>query len=541
MSKKNESKMIAVAYYRYSSHNQSEQSIEGQRRDCEAYAERNGITIIKEYIDRAHSAKTDMRPEFQRMIDDSAEGTFNAVLVWKLDRFSRNRYDSAHYKARLRKNGVKLISAMENISDSPEGILIESLLEGMAEYYSAELAQKVQRGMRESALKCKLLGAPPFGYRKAADGGFEIYEPEANAVRLIYNMYNQGHSNKDIIDHLNKLGLKTRKGMPFNHNSIYTILQNVRYTGIYKYRDIEIPGGMPQIIPEDTYRLAQLKKNDNRTTLRRHPDCRRYPLAGKLYCGHCGSLMIGVSGYGVGGRKYYYYQCNTHKKDHAACPVKNIRAERLEEAVLNFLNTNLLTDEQIDTIADRLENVLQRQADDSLLPMLEQKREAAELALKNITDAIEAGIFTATTQSRLKELEAEISELKYAIIQESAKVPKISKSQFVFMLRTLRDKQANATYKDIMLDAFINRIYYTEDVIAIWLNYTDEPFDPNDPDKVSADAYIREFLAKEKEQPDTSTCSSVLGVGGADENRTRVRKQIHPSFSERRLRTKFPA
>lgn len=130
--------MRAVIYARYSSDNQTEASIEGQLRECMEFAEHAGIDVIKSYIDRAFSAKSDNRPEFQQMIKDSYKHAFDCIIVWKLDRFSRNRYDSAHYKALLRKNGVKVVSAKEAIAEGSEGILLESVLEGMAEYYSAE-------------------------------------------------------------------------------------------------------------------------------------------------------------------------------------------------------------------------------------------------------------------------------------------------------------------------------------------------------------------------------------------------------------------
>ena len=153
--------MNAAIYARYSSDNQREESIDGQIRECMEYCSRNGMTVIKEYIDRALSAKTDQRPDFQRMIKDSAKGLFDVVVVWKLDRFARNRYDSAHYKAALKKNGVRVVSAKENIADGPEGIILESMLEGMVEYYSAELSVKVIRGHTENALKCKYNGGTP--------------------------------------------------------------------------------------------------------------------------------------------------------------------------------------------------------------------------------------------------------------------------------------------------------------------------------------------------------------------------------------------
>lgn len=137
--------MTGIIYARYSSDNQREESIDGQIRECKEFAENNDIRIIDTYIDRALSAKTDNRPSFQQMIKDSSKGLFDVIIVWKLDRFPRNRYDSAHYKNILKKNGVKVISATEAISSGAEGILLESMLEGYAEYYSAELAEKINR------------------------------------------------------------------------------------------------------------------------------------------------------------------------------------------------------------------------------------------------------------------------------------------------------------------------------------------------------------------------------------------------------------
>ena len=152
--------MKAVIYARYSSDNQREESIEGQLRECTAFAEKNDFTVLHHYIDRAVSAKTDNRPEFQNMIRDSAKKLFDVVIVWKLDRFARNRYDSARYKNTLKKNGVRVISATETISNGPDGIILESVLEGFAEYYSAELSEKVVRGMTDNVLKGKFNGGP---------------------------------------------------------------------------------------------------------------------------------------------------------------------------------------------------------------------------------------------------------------------------------------------------------------------------------------------------------------------------------------------
>ena len=147
------SKLRVTIYARYSSDDQREESIEGQLRECKEYAERQNMVVISTYVDRAVSARTDNRLEFQKMINDSAQKQFDVVLVWKLDRFARNRTDSAMYRAILKRNGVNVVSAKENISEGSEGIILESLLEGISEYYSAELSVKVRRGQTENALK----------------------------------------------------------------------------------------------------------------------------------------------------------------------------------------------------------------------------------------------------------------------------------------------------------------------------------------------------------------------------------------------------
>ena len=213
--------MTAVIYARYSSDNQREESIEGQIRECTAYAEKNGITIVKHYIDRAISAKTDNRPQFQQMIKDSDKKLFDIVLVWKLDRFARNRYDSARYKTQLKKNGVKLMSATEIISEGPEGIILESVLEGYAEYYSADLAEKVVRGQTENILKGRCNGGRgTFGYTLDSERKFHIDPLTSPFVLESFKKYNEGSTMKEIRDWLNENGIKNPVGGAFTYNSV---------------------------------------------------------------------------------------------------------------------------------------------------------------------------------------------------------------------------------------------------------------------------------------------------------------------------------
>ena len=233
--------MKAVIYARYSSDNQREESIEGQLRECTAYCVKNDITILRTYIDRALSAKTDNRPDFQRMVKDSAKGLFDVVIVWKLDRFARNRYDSAHYKAQLRKYGVKVLSATENISEGPEGIILESMLEGMAEYYSAELSEKIQRGQKENALKGRNNGGGiPLGYLLGNEQKLVLDPVTAPIVREIFQRYADGEIVRTIVEDFNRRGLKTKNGKPFSPNSFNRILKNRKYIGEYQYQDVII-------------------------------------------------------------------------------------------------------------------------------------------------------------------------------------------------------------------------------------------------------------------------------------------------------------
>ena len=179
----------AVIYARYSSHNQREESIEDQLRVCRQYAESNGLTVVGEYCDAAISGKSDARPQFQRMLLDSKSGIFQAIILYKMDRFARNRYDSAIHKKTLQKNGVKLYYAKEGIPDGPEGILLESLLEGLAEYYSENLAENIRRGMTGNALKGKANGVSVYGFDITSDGFYAINQTEWAVVEKIFFLY----------------------------------------------------------------------------------------------------------------------------------------------------------------------------------------------------------------------------------------------------------------------------------------------------------------------------------------------------------------
>ena len=298
--------MKAVIYARYSSHAQREESIEGQLRVCYDYAAREGLVVVDEYIDRAISGTTDERPAFQRMIADSSSGSFDVVLVYAVDRFARDRYAAATYRHELKRHGIKILSATQPLDDSPESILLEAMLEGLAEYYSANLARGVKRGMRENALKCLSVGGPKIlGYATDPDTKKYVIDPVgANTVRDIFEKYDSGMTLAAVVEYCNDQGYLTRNGRPFSRTSLTTILRNRRYIGYYVYDDIEIEGGMPVIIEREQFESVQRRLAMNHRSKSRGKSLVDFMLTGKLFCGHCGRPMAGTSGRAANGEKH---------------------------------------------------------------------------------------------------------------------------------------------------------------------------------------------------------------------------------------------
>ena len=466
--------MKAVVYARFSSERQREESIEGQIRECREYAKNNDITIIAEYIDRALSASkdTDKRLEFQRMIRDSAKRDFDIVLVWKLDRFARSRYDSAHYKHILKKNGVRVMSATEAISNSAEGIILESMLEGMAEYYSAELSEKIHRGQKENALKGKSNGGGvPLGYRIGHDHKLEVDPSEAPVVAEIFNRYASGEKVRDIIADFNRRGIRSKKGKSFNDNSFDHLLRNRTYIGEYRYQDIVIPGGVPAIVSEDVFRTVQIRKEKNKRGAARAKATEIFLLTTKLYCGHCGKMMIGDSGTSHTGVVYSYYKC-TAAKHKRACSKKAVRKQWIEDLVIKKTMELVFDDELMDSLIDALYEYQDKEPTE--IKLLKQQIKEVDRKLQNILKAIEAGIVTETTKKRLDDLEIEKQDLEDALSVAELKNPVISKEQiacFVYGFRKLDpDKVRN---RQLIIDSFVNSVYLYDDRIGLVYNYND--------------------------------------------------------------------
>ena len=465
--------MKAVIYARYSSDSQREESIEGQIRECTAYCEKNNFSIVGTYIDRALSARTANRPEFQRMVKDSAKGLFDLVIVWKLDRFARDRYDSAHYKAQLKKYGVKVLSARENISDGPEGIILESMLEGMAEYYSAELSEKVIRGHTENALKCKYNGGTPtFGYLINKSKHYETDPHTAPVVLEIFQRYDRGETMKQIRDYLNGKCVTTVRGKPIDLNFLSGILHNRKFIGEYQYRDITIPNGIPAIVPKDLFDRVQERMAKNKKAPARHKAEDDYLLTTKLFCGTCKAMMVGESGTSSSkGRKYRYYRCvNTKKRRTCNAKHKAVKKVPLENAVVNAVMAKLMDDSFIEYIADA---VMELQGQEStVLPALRKQLAETEKGITNMLNAIQAGILNDSTKRRLDELEGAKQDIELQIIQEEMKRPQLSREDVTYWLYRFRSLDVSKLEeRRVLIDSFVNSVTVFDDYILITFNY----------------------------------------------------------------------
>ena len=299
----------AVIYARYSCDNQREESIEGQLRECKEFCKKHDFCVVNEYIDRALSARTDNRPQFKKMINDSQNRSFEKVIVWKLDRFARNRNDSIIYKMKLLKNGVKVISATERISDSPEGIILESVLEGFAEYYSRDLSQKVTRGMKENFLKGIFNGGTPAYGFKVENRKLVINREEQKLVQRLFKLYTTTDlSLNQIANIFNEEGLRNRQGKKFTQHQMNSLISNRKFIGELGFKEETIKNALPLTIDTKTFELAQKKKESNKIQSSHFKSEDKYILSGKLFCGECNHKMIGESTKKNNGKIYRYYK-----------------------------------------------------------------------------------------------------------------------------------------------------------------------------------------------------------------------------------------
>ncbi|MBQ4443277.1 MAG: recombinase family protein [Clostridia bacterium] len=467
----------AVIYARYSSDSQTEQSIEGQLRVCKEYAKNNNILVVDTYIDRAMTGTNDMRPDFQRMLRDSAKRQWEIVLVYKLDRFSRDKYETTIHKHTLKENGVKLLSAMENIPDSPEGIILESLLEGMNQYYSAELSQKVHRGLNESYRKGQYTGGPIiYGY-DVVDKKNVINPEEGEIVREIFTKYSQGYTAVALAQDLKARGIRTKKGIYITDKKIYKILANTKYNGKIKHGNVVYDNIYPAIIDDVLWQKVQDIHRENQHAPGRKKEIFDFILSGKLVCGDCKRLMVGESGTSKSGNIYYYYSCLAKRRKQHPCKLKAVEKQWLEDTVINTTWSLLADKGVVRYIAETLTRLHEAESKKNTnIKSLETQRQNALKASQNLIAAIEQGIITEQTKIRLKELEAKIAGLDFDIEQERQR-------SYTFLTADKIESYLNAvicgdiqemSVRKLIVKTFVREVILDNDSVTITYNFCDD-------------------------------------------------------------------
>ena len=465
----------AVAYARYSSDGQRDESIDAQVRAITSFAEREGYALIQVYADRGISGTSSDRPEFQQMIEDAQNGDFQVVIVHKLDRFARNRADSAIYRNVLEKHGVRLISVLENFDNSPESIILQSVIEGYNEYYSRNLAREVMKGLKENALAAKFNGGlPPLGYDINKDTlKYEINDFEAEAVKLIFKMYLQGEGYTAIINELNRRGFRTKRGNKFGKNNLYDILRNERYVGTYIYNKsvshdsdkkfnrhasknadeiIRIKGGLPQIISEEDFNKVQLLMNNRKRRAAAYKAKEEYLLSGKIICGECGSTYAGNARRSKN-CTYISYTC-TKKNGKEKCRNKGIQRDLIESIVLKHLSEKVFNKDIFPTIVS-MYNDFALNKNSELLTMAKQIEKRISATDKGINNIVNLVVTTgsAALAGKLTELESEKANLEKSLIEAKRKISEMtvneaelkkafSKAKRLLVSGTLKNRKA---------------------------------------------------------------------------------------------------
>lgn len=474
--------MNVVIYARYSSHNQTECSIDGQLKVCYEYAKQNDLTVIHEYIDRAITGTTDNREQFQKMLTDSEKQQFQGVLVYQLDRFGRGDIQDALNENKLNKNGVEVISAKENFSKDPSGQLLKGVIRSVNQYYSNELSVKVKRGMDLNADKCYYNGGSvplglklkvveelngPFG-KKIKKKKYVIDKEKAPIIKKIFEMYINDHTMFDIIRYLNAQHLKTSQDKEFNKNSIRTILTNKKYIGIYSYNGEETKGGIPRIIDDETFYKAQEKLSSNRLAPARKRAKTQYLLTTKLFCGNCKSMMVGVSGTSQNGKLHTYYSCKGSWKQ--MCRRKNIPQLYIEDMVVRQAR-RILTKKNIDIIANAVVEYTEQQNDELNIERLKKllaknKKEKDKLldSLKECDiDIVKTAIF-----EEIKKVEEERLEIESQLRIEESNQINITVPQVKAFLELMRNGKINDfKYRQMLINMLVYKVYVYDDNITV--------------------------------------------------------------------------
>lgn len=463
---------IAVIYARFSSHNQREVSIEQQVKEGRKFAAANNLRIVEIYADKAVTGKTDRRTNFQRMMKDATKGKFQYVIAWKSNRMGRNMLEAMINDARLRELGIRTLYTEEDFDDTAAGRFALRNMMNVNQFYSENMAEDIKRGLNDNAEKCMVNGALGLGFKKGEDGRYAIDEPKAAIVREIFERVAALEPFVDIYNDLNARGLRTSTGKPWNRSSFHRMLVNERYRGVYIWGNTRVEGGVPRIVSDALFFKVQEVLKTKKNAQGRHRENGDYLLTGKLFCGHCGSPMVGISGTSKTGAKHYYYICQK-KRLEKSCEKKTARRDWIEQRVAEAVKENVMHQEVIDWLLGGYEDFLKQHRKDSLLLSYEEDLAGVQKAIKNVMAAIEQGIITPTTKERLVELENDRLQLEANIALEKAALVDVPRDHIEFWLCSFMDGDAtDKKFQAKLIDAFVQAVYLYDGKLKIVCNYT---------------------------------------------------------------------
>jgi site-specific DNA recombinase len=485
--------MKVVVYARVSSDAQDvDLSISAQLRALRDYAAKQGHEILREFVDEAESGRTASRPAFREMIAlaKTRPSPFEAILVWKLNRFARSRVDSITYKALLKGKGIKVISINEPLDDSPSGQLLEGVIESIDEFYSANLGQDIKRGMRENAQRGFFNGSrPPYGLCRVPvqDGAKARYKlgPDTDdpvalkVVRRMFAMALQDVGCKEIAKVMNREGFRTANGQPWGKTTVHKILTNEAYCGTLVWGGrpghpaihsadppVRVENAWPAIIDPASFALVQDKMASKRPrTIHPRTIPSPYLLSGFLFCS-CGHAMIGRS---AKSHQYFYYTCNGgFKKGKDTCDARALPKDKLEHMVIEQIKRRVLDPQSLEELVG-LANMKLDSTHDIVrekLCAIDAELNDVEIRLTKLYDALETEKLSLDDLApRIKDLRARQNELrKTRLLAEAEKNTRVVKHMDAEVVKAYaKDLQRLLGEVDILeskafLRSFIKRI-----------------------------------------------------------------------------------
>lgn len=461
----------AVIYSRYSSHAQKDVSIEQQVEECLEYARTNNLTVTHTYADRHLTARSDRRPEFQKMMRDAGHARFDVIIAYKSNRIARNMLHALSYEEKLYQQGIRIVYVKEEFGDNAAGRFALRTMMNVNQFYSENMGEDILRGMTDNAENNLVnSGSLPLGYRKGEDGRFAIDESAARVVREIYRRFQAGDSLADLARDLNERGIKTSRGNAWGKNSFHMLLSNERYTGVYIWGKVRNEGGMPKIIDRGQFDEVQgMMKISKQIKGRKSPNT-DYLLTGKLFCGLCKSPMVGWSGTSASGRAYHYYVCKG--RQNKICDKKNAGRAWAEKTVASALVQYVLQDHVIEQIADNALAYYAKRKEWDRVKEIKEELSGVTKSIDNLMQAILKGILTDTTKDKMMELEADKKNLEAILHIEQRALPEITRNKVIFWMESFRGNDiSNKKFQKALFDTFLVAAYLYDDELRLVFNY----------------------------------------------------------------------